>query len=548
MIKENKAEFEKTNLLNWHDAGYKGKGITVVVLDDRGIPYEWTYAEMPFPEEHRTSGDHNMNVCSVVREVAPECRIVSMPWMGGIKKEIIDWIIKHKEEVDIVNCSFAGSIGIDEFNRLKDLDIPVVCASGNSGNKEKIAKPAVYDWTIAIGAKSEASGKVASYSQGGEQLDAVSYTSIYILNSKKNPFPFPGTSCSAPMTSGMLACYLSWRKENKLPRLGREEIRKFIHDNSKDMYEEGHDYKSGYGLFQLPSKIQIVEIEPIQEPPVVIDPTPEQPPKPIEEVKDLIIDISHHQIPANIDYDKLAKQVKWAIIRTQYGSLTIDKHYKTHHDEFRKRGVPTAAYAWVRGISIKDMEIEATDFYNRTKDINPTFWFLDVEEQSMTDMRAGIKAYVNKLRERGAVKVGAYIGHHLYRLFNLDVTDFDAVWIPHYGVNNGTINSKPSFPCDIHQFTSTGRLDGYNGNLDLNRLMGTKPLSYFIGEEETEIIVEPLKDIKLNLHGKDLIVKGIFNNNTNYIPVRFLEQLGYKIEYIDRVVKIEYAPPKDALD
>lgn len=206
----------------------------------------------------------------------------------------------------------------------------------------------------------------------------------------------------------------------------------------------------------------------------------------------MIIDISHHQIPSNINYDKLAKQVKLVIIRTQYGSNLIDRHYKTHHTEFRKRGIPTACYAWVRGINEKDMEIEATDFYNRTKDLNPTFWFLDVEEQSMADMRNGIKAYVKKLRKLGAKKVGVYIGHHLYKQFNLDMNDFDAIWIPHYGVNNGTVNSKPSFPCDIHQFTSTGRLEGYNGNLDLNRLMGTKPLSYFTS------YIEPKKfnDIK----------------------------------------------------
>src|SRR5690606_21882416 len=140
-----------------------------------------------------------------------------------------------------------------------------------------------------------------------------------------------------------------------------------------------------------------------------------------------IIDISHHQVPSKIDYDKLAKEVDLVIIRTQYGSKTIDRHYKTHHAEFKKRGVPTAAYAWVRGINIADMEKEATDFWNRTKDFNPTFWFLDVEEKSMADMRAGVSAYAKKLRFLGAKKVGVYIGHHLYKSFNINVNEFDAI-------------------------------------------------------------------------------------------------------------------------
>jgi len=203
-----------------------------------------------------------------------------------------------------------------------------------------------------------------------------------------------------------------------------------------------------------------------------------------------IIDISHHQVPSKIDYDKLAKQIDFAIIRTQYGSRTLDRHYKTHHKELRKRGVPTAAYAWVRGVSVNDMKVEARDFYNRTKGLNPTFWFLDVEEKSMSNMRLGVSAYVDELRRLGAKKVGVYIAHHLYNTFNLDMSKFDAVWIPHYGKNNGTVNSKPSFPCDLHQYTSVGRLNGYNGNLDLNRIISNKPLEYFTGEERKTVKVK----------------------------------------------------------
>lgn len=194
----------------------------------------------------------------------------------------------------------------------------------------------------------------------------------------------------------------------------------------------------------------------------------------------MIIDISHHQDPNKINYDILAKQVSFVIIRTQYGSKQIDKHFKTHHKQFQKRGVPTAAYAFVRGKSIHDMEQEAFDFYNRTKQLKPTFWFLDVEESSMKDMRAGVKAYGKKLRSLGAEKIGVYIAHHLYKKFRIDISDFDAVWIPHYGKNDGTINSKPSFPCDLHQYTDRCTLPGYNGFLDLNHIVSDKNLAYFI--------------------------------------------------------------------
>ncbi|MPW25940.1 LysM peptidoglycan-binding domain-containing protein [Alkalibaculum sp. M08DMB] len=196
-----------------------------------------------------------------------------------------------------------------------------------------------------------------------------------------------------------------------------------------------------------------------------------------------IIDISHWQVPSKMDYDKLAKQLDLVIIRTQYGSRTLDRHYKTHHAEFKKRGVARAAYAWIRGVNIADMEVEATDFYNRTKDLDPVFWFLDVEEKSMSDMRAGVSAYIKKLRFLGAKKVGIYIAHHLYKSFNLNLDEADAVWIPHYGKNTGKVNSTPSYKCDLHQYTSVGRLDGYNGNLDLNRLMNGRTIEFFTGKK-----------------------------------------------------------------
>lgn len=190
----------------------------------------------------------------------------------------------------------------------------------------------------------------------------------------------------------------------------------------------------------------------------------------------MIIDLSHHQDPKNIDYDKLAKEISYAIIRTQYGSKVVDRHYRTHHQELRKRGILTGAYAWVRGFSTIDMKIEATDFYNRTKELDPTVWFLDVEEKSMEDMRAGVTEYVKTLRDLGAKKIGIYIAHHLYKSFNLNLDEVDIIWIPHYGNNNGKLNSRPKYVCDIHQFTSVGRLKGYNGNLDLNVLTGSRDI------------------------------------------------------------------------
>ena len=200
----------------------------------------------------------------------------------------------------------------------------------------------------------------------------------------------------------------------------------------------------------------------------------------------VIVDISEYQPPSAINYDTFAKQVDHVIVRTMDADYE-DKVHKTHHKELQKRGVPTAAYAFVRGQNDTHMVNEAAMFYNRNKGNNITMYWLDVETVSHPNMRHGISVYINKLRELGAKKVGLYIAHHLYEQLNLDTSEADAVWIPHYGSGSATADSKPNFPCDIHQYTEHGRLPGYSGNLDLNRLMGSKPLEFFTDGKASKI-------------------------------------------------------------
>lgn len=196
----------------------------------------------------------------------------------------------------------------------------------------------------------------------------------------------------------------------------------------------------------------------------------------------IILDISEWQLPSLMNYQQLAQQVAHVIVRVQYGSAYEDKHYRTHIENFQALGVPVAVYAWVRGVNHNDMEEEARIFYERAKKYHPTFYWLDVEEQSMADMRGGVECYRRKLKELSGKKVGAYIANHLYSTFNLVTENFDAIWLPTYGANTGNYqgaNPNATNNYDLHQYTSAARLSGYAGALDLNRLAGMKPLSYF---------------------------------------------------------------------
>lgn len=177
MIEQNFTEFTKANILKWHNRGYQGKGITWVVLDDGGKPHDFTDVETPI-DDHEGIG-HKTNVCSVLREVAPEVRIIAFNWFGG-RKKATQWIKEHINEIDGVNCSFTSPVELaNDLNFLREYDIPIIASSGNHSDGE-VGYPSAFNWTISVGAFYAHSERVAPYSNNGEKLDAVAFLELFI--------------------------------------------------------------------------------------------------------------------------------------------------------------------------------------------------------------------------------------------------------------------------------------------------------------------------------------------------------------------------------
>jgi N-acetylmuramoyl-L-alanine amidase len=131
--------------------------------------------------------------------------------------------------------------------------------------------------------------------------------------------------------------------------------------------------------------------------------------------------------------------------------------------------------------SIADTEEKAKEearmFWQYAKDYNPYFWAWDAENGGIPTK--AFTAFADELRRLGAEKVGCYVANHLYKLFDYDLVrkDFDFTWIPRYG------STKPVYTCDLWQYTSSGKVNGINGNVDLDRITGDgKPLEWFIDE------------------------------------------------------------------
>lgn len=198
-----------------------------------------------------------------------------------------------------------------------------------------------------------------------------------------------------------------------------------------------------------------------------------------------IADISHHQ--STIDWSQASKELDLAIIRVQYGSTTIDRMYKEYVAGCKKFNIPFGMYAYALYLNVNDAEVEANDFLNRI-DKDAKFLVVDLEEITVREVKDLIPAtqrFIDICKKAG-YKVGLYSGEHFFKYYDLSKINADFLWVAKYSKN------KPSVPCDKWQHTSTGSVAGINGNVDLNTLTGSKPLSYFIGKEVKTVANQPL--------------------------------------------------------
>lgn len=200
-----------------------------------------------------------------------------------------------------------------------------------------------------------------------------------------------------------------------------------------------------------------------------------------------IVDVSGWQLPSEIDYDTLSSNISGAIVRVYGGSQItkdnnaahttgIDKSFKTHIEEFQKRDIPVAVYSYALGASKEEMREEARIFYKSASPYKPTYYWIDVEEETMSDMNAGVEAFRAELERLGAKNIGIYIGTYFMVEQEISVDKFDAVWLPTYGSDSGVYEVAPvtDIDYDLHQYTSQGSLPGFDKILDLNQINPNK--------------------------------------------------------------------------
>lgn len=199
------------------------------------------------------------------------------------------------------------------------------------------------------------------------------------------------------------------------------------------------------------------------------------------------IDVSYWQ--NNINYDKLVAsgQIDFMIARIGWYSnsqskLNVDTQFERNYKEARKRNIPLGAYFYSYATSVDEAKIEAQSVVNYLKNSGQTTYelpiFYDIEHNSQISLGKDTItqmsiAFCDILKNAG-YQVGVYsYSYWLENYMNLSKLPKDySIWVANYGSNDtGDLPDdiyKYSDTHDIWQYTSSGKVDGIDGNVDMN--------------------------------------------------------------------------------
>lgn len=192
------------------------------------------------------------------------------------------------------------------------------------------------------------------------------------------------------------------------------------------------------------------------------------------------IDISHHQ--KGIDLGAIATD--FVIIKATEGNGYTDEMCDTFYQRAKSLGKKLGVYHFARPDLGNSAEAEADWFVKETLGYHKeAMLILDWESGNLQDTTWARK-WLDRVYSKTGVRPVIYMSASVMRSADWgDVVAGDyGLWVANYGSNNGTaqetvFNNYPlkywSFYA-LWQYTSKGRLNGYNGKLDLN---------YFSGDE-----------------------------------------------------------------
>lgn len=187
------------------------------------------------------------------------------------------------------------------------------------------------------------------------------------------------------------------------------------------------------------------------------------------------IDVSHYQ--GNIDWDKVKPQIDFAILRMGLGDdipSQDDKQFERNYAECTRLGIPFAVYFFSYAVNKAKVAKEIAHIKRllNGKTLNAPV-YIDIENTRGLDWRSISNALMLSIMQEYNLQLNA-IGYKMgiyssrSAFWNEKMSDpwYDNIskWVAEYGDKVNDFNRT----YDIWQYTSKDRVNGINGNVDMN--------------------------------------------------------------------------------
>ncbi len=264
-----------------------------------------------------------------------------------------------------------------------------------------------------------------------------------------------------------------------------------------------------------------------------------------------VIDISSHQ--KGLDISKIKDQIDGIILRI--GRTYYDSNVEDDDDCFNEwynycisNGVPVGCYYYSCAYNDKEVEDETKLLLAllKGKSMQLGVWYdtENTEKQrplSTNELTRVSKKWCDTIKTAG-YNVGIYASlSWLNNELNMDQLTEYPVWVARY---NSTLGYNGKNKLVMWQYTSTGRLNGWSGNLDFNHYYGeigevTKDenavqVNSPIVAKENEFTRQVQRSLNalgfLGRNNKKLSIDGIQGDNTTYAIKKFQAIMGITVD------------------
>lgn len=220
------------------------------------------------------------------------------------------------------------------------------------------------------------------------------------------------------------------------------------------------------------------------------------------------IDVSHHQ--GNIDWLKVARDnVGFAYVKASEGAGFVDSQFRRNAGGANAVGIPVGFYHYARPEKANTAVEEAAHFVDVTKGQACQLpYCLDLEGEaaklSTADLTAWAIAFMREVKRLTKKAVILYTGAYFARDELGKAAGEFPLWVAHYGVASGStpLPNNTWNEWAAWQFTSSGKVDGIAGNVDLDYM----DADYFAALFEQSALRERGEDYKMKKADADKVI------------------------------------------